>query len=196
MCLDVLRAMQREPGCRDAFMICRPSWDCGFRAFFGFWARFGLRSQVASQGRASDLARRDLADLRQSRSSGRNRFRIEHHVFDGLAEVRVGDVDHSVGRLNDGGVGMFSLLPFERQDGLPVPAVPGDGHIEHFASGGAAVSGGVVVNEQLASVFECHTVDASVGVGQFRGAHLTPGSAAILRPELRDHALLAATQCL
>src|SRR5712671_1688749 len=69
---------------------------------------------------------------------------IDDHVLHPLPFPGVGDVDQAVGRLDDGGIGVFARFVFESGGCLPGFAVTGSGKVE-----GAAARGGVVVNEEV-----------------------------------------------
>lgn len=76
--------------------------------------------------------------------------------------------------MNDGGIGVFAGLVFEGIEELEVIAVETDGEIERCAA-----LGGVVVDEDDASIAEADGIDAGVGVGQVDGMGLRPGEAVV-----------------
>ena len=126
-------------------------------------------------------------------------FWVQDDVFYGFAFVGVGDVDFAVFGLDDGGVGEagFVFLSFEGEDGGPVVAVFGYGDVEHGAVvGEGGAFGGVVVDEELAAVFEGDGVGAGAWVGEVGGGHLAPGFAAVFGPTLGDDVLAAAAEYL
>ena len=76
-------------------------------------------------------------------------------MLDGDPSPGIGDMNLTVGRLNDSGVGItrFPRLVFQSQDGLPGPAVPGDRNIQDIAVPRAPR--GVVVDQELARTGGC-----------------------------------------
>ena len=76
--------------------------------------------------------------------------------------------------MNDGGIGVFAGLVFEGVEDSEVVAVGADGEIERCAA-----LGGVVVDEDDASIAEADGIDAGVGVGQVGGMGLRPGEAVV-----------------
>lgn len=87
---------------------------------------------------------------------------IEHDVFYLRPLPSVGDVDEAVFGLDDSGI---AELPFRRvfkdHRGFPGLAVLAHGEVQRTAA-----FGGVVVDEQMTTIGECHGVGAGVGIWQ------------------------------
>ena len=116
---------------------------------------------------------------------------IDHYMFDPLAFPGVGDVNEAIVALNNGWIRIFARFGFEREGGLPVSAVLGNGHIERGATGG-----GVVVNDPRASVEQLHGVDSAVRIWEGGFRHGAPGFSGVMGPGFRDRVFRAATDDL
>ena len=93
--------------------------------------------------------------------------RFEHRVFNGFSLPGVGDMHFADPGLDDCGVRILAWCALEGENGFPVFAIRGNGHIEHVAVGWEDnPSCGVVVNDELAAVLKRDGIGAGVGVGQ------------------------------
>ena len=108
--------------------------------------------------------------------------RVYDHMFGELTLPRVGDVDESVRRLDDGRVAEFSLgLVFEDHRGLPGDTILADGEVQR-----AAPLGGMVINDEVPAVLQGDGVRARVRIGQVDELDLRPRGALVFR-ERAEH---------
>jgi hypothetical protein len=89
-----------------------------------------------------------------------------------LSVPSVSDVEIAAFALNDGRIGILSGFVFEGFEDIEVIAIGADGEVERRAA-----CGGVVEDEDDASVAEADGINAGVGVGQIGGMSLCPRDA-------------------
>ena len=83
-------------------------------------------------------------------------------MFDVPAIVRVSDVQPAVLGFDDGGVGKFSRLAFQRGDHLPrLPVIRGTGNVQ-----GSTTPARMIVNQVEGAFAAPHAIDAAARVGQ------------------------------
>src|SRR5579862_8094509 len=81
--------------------------------------------------------------------------RIDYGVFDARAFPGVNDVDQAIRGLNRRRIREFAGFVFKRQRGQPLFSVRADGHVQR-----AAARFCVIVNQQVAAIFERDGIDA------------------------------------
>lgn len=109
-------------------------------------------------------------------------------MFHLLTFPSVAEVDESVGGLDDGRIAKFALGLFQDEGSLPVNAVPTEGEIQR-----ASPVGGMVVNEEMASVLERKGIGARVGVWKIQEGDRAPGESGIAGGDVEELALAGAS---
>ena len=111
-------------------------------------------------------------------------------MFGELALPRVGDVDEAVRRLDNGRIAELGLrLIFQDHRGLPGDAVLADREVQR-----ASTLGGMIIDQEMASVLQGDGIRARVRIGQIDEFDLGPASPLVARERAEDLAVAGPTQ--